>query len=83
MRPRDDLENMGSAINLYDPCVANMMVNGSQCTICWYVDGLKVSHVTTTVLIILLLKLADLYKGRVKTHQGKQFDYLGLDLYLG
>ena len=43
-RLRSDLENMGFEVNPYDPCVANKMVNGSQITICWHVDDVKVSH---------------------------------------
>ena len=41
---RADLEDMGFEINPYDPCVANKIVNGSQCTGVWHVDNLKVSH---------------------------------------
>ena len=41
---RADLEDMGFEVNPYDPCVANKIVNGSQCTIVWHVDDLKVSH---------------------------------------
>ena len=32
-RPRKDLENMGFEFNPYNPCVANMTVNGTQCTV--------------------------------------------------
>ena len=39
-----DLVNMGFEINPYDPCVANKEVNGSQMTVTWHVDDLKVSH---------------------------------------
>ena len=35
------------------------------------------------VVTAFSLKLADLYKRRVKTHQGKVFDYLGMDLDYG
>ena len=41
---RGDLENMGFEINPYDPCVANMEINGFQMTVTWHVDNLKVSH---------------------------------------
>ena len=82
-RLRKDLENMGFEINPYDPCVANRMVNGAQCTVCWHVDDLKVPHVDEAVVTAFSLKLADLYKGRVKTHRGKVFDYLGMDLDYG
>ena len=39
------LADMGFEINLYDKCTANKVINGSQCTVCWYVNDNKVSHV--------------------------------------
>ena len=68
-RLRNDLENMGFGVNPYDPCVTNILVNGAQCTVCWYVDDLNVSHMDEAVVTTFLLRLADLYKGRVKTHR--------------
>ena len=40
-----DLKSAGFKLNPYDPCVANKTVNGTQMTVCWHVDDLKVSHV--------------------------------------
>ena len=31
-------------LNPYNPCVANCMIGGMQCTIAWYVDDNKISH---------------------------------------
>ena len=62
-RLRKDLENIGFKINPYDSCVANMMVNGTQCTVYWHVDDLKMPHVDEAVVTTFLLKLADLYNG--------------------
>ena len=31
-------------LNPYDECVANKMISGSQATIVWHVDDLKISH---------------------------------------
>ena len=39
------LEHLDFKLNSYNPCVANKMINGEQCTICWYVDESKISHV--------------------------------------
>ena len=36
---------LGFSINTYDRCVANKMIYGKQCTIVWYVDDNKLSHV--------------------------------------
>ena len=41
---RADLEDIGFEVNPYEPCVANRIVNGGQCTVVWHVDDLKVSH---------------------------------------
>ena len=82
-RLRKDLQDMGFKVNPYHPCVANIMVKGAQCTACWYVDDLIVSHANEAVVTAFSIKLADLYKGRVKTHLGKMFDYLRMDLDYG
>ena len=38
------LQDEGFAENPYDSCVMNKDINGSQCTISWHVDDLKISH---------------------------------------
>ena len=38
------LASVGFTINPYDPCIANKTVNGPQMTICFHVDGCKLSH---------------------------------------
>ena len=45
-----ELTKIGFTINDYDKCVANKMIDGKQCTITWYVDDVKVSHVDETVV---------------------------------
>ena len=44
------LKDMGFVLNPYDECVANKMVNGSQCTIAWHVDDNNISHVDSEVV---------------------------------
>ena len=41
---RKDLEDSGFEVNPYDPCVANKEVRGSQMTVVWHVDDMKISH---------------------------------------
>ena len=38
------LVDMGFELNPYDLCVANKTINGTQCTIAFYVDDNKISH---------------------------------------
>ena len=40
----------GFVLNPYDACVANKIVNDKQCTIVWYVDDNKISHVESNVV---------------------------------
>ena len=49
----------GFQLNPHDKCVANKIINGKQCTIVWYVDDNKVSHVNKDVVtdIIEILKV--------------------------
>ena len=49
-RLSSDLENMGFVVNLYNPCVAKRMVNGSQMTVCWHANDLKFSRSLLSLL---------------------------------
>jgi hypothetical protein len=69
------LISWGFEVNPYDQCVANTDVNGSQCTVMWHVDDLKMSHVNKDVVtgIINLLqaeygKLSPLTETHVAVH---------------
>lgn len=38
------LQKWGFKVNPYNPCVVNKTIEGSQCTILWHMDDLKISH---------------------------------------
>ena len=63
------LKDLGFEINPYDRCTANKMIDGKQCTICWYVDDNKISHVDPTVVADILEE--------VKKHVGDLVIYRG------
>jgi hypothetical protein len=44
------LQASGFELNPYDTCVANKTIDGKQCTIAWYVDDNKISHVDDKVV---------------------------------
>eukprot|EP00957_Ditylum_brightwellii_P044841 3402090-Ditylum_brightwellii.AAC.1 len=54
------LQEWGFEIDPYDWCVANKEINGSQCTVVWHVDNLKILHkdanVVTEIIDTLLGK---------------------------
>ena len=81
---RGDLEEQGFKVNPYDPCTANKMINGAQCTVVWHVDDLKVSHRDPKVIDKFIKwvshKYGDKEIGEVKAKRGRVHDYLGMTL---
>ena len=70
---RKDLENSGFVVNDYDPCVANKTVRGTQMTVAWHVDDLKISHVMADAISSFLNFVKKKYGkiGKVKETRGK------------
>ena len=54
--------DQGFVLNPYNNCVANKMIDGTQCTILWHVDDLKLSHVEQQVLEDLVNTLNERYR---------------------
>jgi len=75
---RADLEDYGFVVNPYDPCVANMTVKGSQMTVVWHVDDLKVSHADDFEITKLGQFLSGTYNG-LSVRRGANHDYLGIN----
>lgn len=74
------LKDMGFEINPYDPCVANKMIKGNQCTIVWYVDDLKISHMERDVILEVLKTIESKFNGNLTITTGKDHVYLGMEL---
>jgi hypothetical protein len=74
------LKNLGFELNPpYNLCVANKTINGTQCTICWYVDDLKISHMKRSVVESIIRAIEDRYGKMTVTH-GKKHTYIGMDI---
>jgi hypothetical protein len=75
----------GFELNPYDNCVANKIINGTQCTVLWHVDDLKCSHVAQQVLEDLVAKLNARYGeiAPLTVTRGTVHDYLGMTLDYG
>ena len=43
-------EELGFIVNPYNSCMVNKVIDGTQCTIIWHVDDLKLSHMKQSVL---------------------------------
>jgi hypothetical protein len=77
-----DLKSWGFVINPYDPCVANKIINGAQCTVVWHVDDVKISHVDPNVVteVIALFSTEYAKKAPLTVTRGKMHEYLGMTL---
>ena len=76
---RGDLENMGFEVNPYDLCVANKDINGSQMTVTWHVDDLKVSHKDPAEVTQFPRDMGKIYGDGITVTRGKIHTYLGMD----
>jgi len=76
------LTDWGFIVNPYDRCVANKTVNGSQCTVLWHVDDLKISHKDKDVVNEVLDYLSKRYgkEAPLTVNRGKTHRYLGMML---
>jgi nanoRNase/pAp phosphatase (c-di-AMP/oligoRNAs hydrolase) len=73
----------GFELNPYDECVANKSINGTQCTIVWHVDDLKISHVDPQVVSDVIEILQQKYgtvDAPLTVCRGMTHDYLGMTL---
>ena len=75
------LEKEGFMIIPYDFCVANKTINGKQCTIAWYVDDNKLSHIDPEV-VNEILEILKRHFGDLKVTWGKHHKFLGMDISL-
>ena len=69
-------------MNLYDSCIMNKSLDGKQCTICWHVDDLNISHVSLKVVDGVISQLTTKYGkiSELSLSQGRVHDYLGVSL---
>ena len=76
------VEKLGFEANPYDFCVVNKNINGSQCTIGWHVDDLKISHVDGKVNQDILNILQQEYgkEAPIPSTTGKIHEYLGMTI---
>jgi hypothetical protein len=73
------LEKMGFEINPHDKCVANKIIEGTQCTVCWYVDDNKVSHVNDDVNTTVVNEIEKKF-GKLARTTGTKHTFLGMDI---
>ena len=71
------LNKTGFKINPYYFCVANAMIDSSQCNIAWHVENNKVSRVDEKVVTRVIKELEEYFR-KFKVTRGKMREYLGM-----
>ena len=69
----------GFVLNPYDTCVANKIVNDKQCTIVWYVDDNKISHIESNV-VTRVVKMIEKRFRKMTVTRGKHHVFLGMSV---
>jgi hypothetical protein len=72
------LKDMGFILNPYDQCVANCMMEETQCTMAWYVDDNKISHMNPQVVTEVIKLIEANFRKMMVTHR-KRHTFLGMD----
>jgi hypothetical protein len=73
------LVTLGFTTNPYDFCVANATIEGSQCTIGWFVDDTKISHVNPAVVTSIISQLEERF-GPMTVTRGPSHKFLGMHI---
>ena len=76
------IDAWGFVRNKYDDCVVNKTINGSQMTVVWHVDDLKVSHVDAQEVGKFIRQMEETF-GKdtpLSVSRGKTHEYLGMSL---
>lgn len=77
----ETLIQMGFVLNPYDLCVASKEINGTQFTICWYVDDIKLSHRDHREVTKMLNMLEGKF-GSMNITRGLEHTYLGVNFVM-
>ena len=73
------LKDIEFELNPYDMCVANKMIDGKQCTIGFWVDDNKISHVDPKV-VTNIIKLIEKRFGKMVVTRAKEHTFLGMKI---
>jgi hypothetical protein len=73
------LKDMGFVLNAYDHCIANCNIDGSQCTVAWYVDDNKISHKDPAV-VTRIIELIETQFDKMTVTRGNEHVFLGMHI---
>jgi Reverse transcriptase (RNA-dependent DNA polymerase) len=75
----ETLAQHGFTINPYDFCIANATFEGTQCTIGWFVDDTKISHINPNI-VTKIIKILESRFGTMSITRGLTHTFLGMHI---
>ena len=73
------LKEIGFELNPYNPCVANKVIGGKQCTIARNVDDTKISHADSNVVTQIIEQIEERF-GKMTVARGNESVFLGMHI---
>ena len=73
------LEGLDFEINSYDGCVSKNVIEGTQCTIDWYVDDNRLSHKIPEVISDIINEVRK-HLGEISVMRGNKHTLLGMNI---
>jgi hypothetical protein len=59
--------------------VANKVINGKQCTVAWYIDDNKISHMDPTI-VTHIIEMIEARFGKMTVTRGSEHVFLGMHI---
>ena len=74
-----NLKEMGFKINTHDSCIQKKIIDHKQCTIAWYVYGMKISQVNQD-LVTRIIQDIEMKFGKISVTLGHEHKFLRMDI---
>ena len=75
----ETLSRDGFVLSPYDLCITNKTIEGKQCTLNWYVNDLKISHVKSSVVDSVIVTIESYFE-KITVTIGKKHTYVGIEI---
>ena len=73
------LSGHGFVLNPYDLCILNKTIEGKYCTLTWYMDDLKISHVKSSIVDSVIVTIESHF-GQMTVTRGKKHMYVEIEI---
>ena len=73
------MKKHGLALNNYDPCGVNRIVNSHKMKVTWHVVDLKISYKDPFYITMFVHYSYKIYEKNLIVHEGNIYEYMGME----